>query len=89
MHLPTCEIKQDFYCSKDTVFKFIHVFRLGRISVAGRKVEGVIVQVIMDGVTDQSFSIKEETVSVTTCWDSGSPILCNLCAQDSKWSRNS
>lgn len=83
------EIKQYFDCSKDTVFKFIHVFRLGGVSVAGRKAEGVIVQVITDGVTDQSFSIKEETVLVTTCWGSGSPILCNLCAQDCKWSRNS
>lgn len=41
--------------SKDTVFKSIHVFGLGCISVAGRKVEGVLVQVILHGIADQSF----------------------------------
>lgn len=75
MHIPTWEVRQCFYCNKDTVFKFIYVFRLGCISVAGRKVEGVILQIIMDGIVDQSFLIKEETVLVSSCVASGSPIL--------------
>lgn len=62
------------------VFKFIHIFRLGCISMAGRKEEGVILQVIMDGITDQSFAIKEESVWVSTCMASGSTILLATCA---------
>lgn len=68
VRLSTWEIKQHFYCNKDTVFKLIHVFRLGGISVAGRKVEGIILQVVMDGVIDQSFSIKEEMVLYHAVW---------------------
>lgn len=79
-HIPTCEIRQGFYHKKDTVFKFIHVFRLGGISVAVRKVEGVILRVIMDGITDQSFSRREESVLVSPCLASGSPILFATCA---------
>lgn len=82
VRLSTWEIKQHFYCNKDTVFKLIYVFRLGGISVAGRKIEGVILQVVTDGVLDQSFSIKEEMVLVSCCLGSGSPVLYNSCTQD-------
>lgn len=37
---------------KDTVFKFIHVFRLGCVGMAGREVERVILQITVDGITD-------------------------------------
>lgn len=50
---------------KDTVFKSVHVFRLGRISIAGRKVERVILQVILHGIADQSFQWRKINVSVT------------------------
>lgn len=64
----TCEITQLFYCKKDTIFKFIHVFRLGCIIIAGRKVEGVILQVIVDSITDQSFSIKKQSTYHPLCF---------------------
>lgn len=53
-------MKWRFCGKKDTVFKLIHVFRLGCIGVAGRKTDRIILQVIVEGVTDQGFSIKEE-----------------------------
>lgn len=53
-------MKWHFCHKKDTVFKLIHVFRLGCIGVAGRKIDRIILQVIVEGVTDQGFSIKEE-----------------------------
>ena len=56
-----------FYCKKDTVFKLIHIFRLGCIGVAGRETDRVILQVIVDGVTDQGFSVKEESASESPC----------------------
>lgn len=69
-----------FYCKKDTVFKLIHVFRLGCIGVAGRETDRVILQVIVDGVTDQGFSVKEESASVSPCLALGSPMLSATCA---------
>lgn len=67
-NISTCEITQLFYCKKDTIFKFIHVFRLGCIIIAGRKVEGVILQVIVDSITDQSFSIKKQSTYHPLCF---------------------
>ena len=73
-------MRQHFYFKKDTVFKLIHVFRLGCISVARREAEGVILQVIVHGIVDQGFAIKEESVWVSPSLASGSPILFATCA---------
>ena len=44
-----------FRCKKDTVFKLIHIFRLGSIGMAGREIDRVTRRLIVDGVTDQGF----------------------------------
>lgn len=77
---------------KDTVFESVHVLRLAGVSVAGREVEGVILQVILHGVADQSFQWRKMNVSGTLpgrrlCPAAGSATLHEPYAVETTWSK--